>query len=100
VTPDPNQFGQIFVNTSPPPQHDETVSITHFDTTYISPRNGHPPPQGVYGTGHVAGDAVQHPDGADEVEEEEEEERSGLKLGLGDFVFVCFSQLIPSTLFW
>jgi hypothetical protein len=84
ITPEPGQSGVSGI-IAPPLQHDETVELDYVHTTSISPLNGHPATQGVYGTGEVLGGEHVAEEGE---EEEEEEERSGLKLGLGDFVFV------------
>lgn len=69
VTPEPDQFAE---STSPP--QDESVSISLLNMAA---------PQGVNRTGQILENVTEE-------EEEEEDERSGLKLGLGDFVFVRF----------
>lgn len=67
----------------------DNVSFDHPGlANSISPLNGHgnQTPEGVYGPGEVMGGQTIEPEVEDTVEDEEAE-RSGLKLGLGDFVF-------------
>lgn len=69
---------------------DEVNSVDPGEASSITPLNGfRQEPQGVYGTGQVLGGEQVNPAEAPDNPEvdEEEEERSGLKLGLGDFVF-------------